>query len=198
MKETRAPAHDHRVSPAVFLSCLFLCAGLASSAEATNVLRGVEMYTNRARLSLDGPPHYTVSLLENPDRLVMDLHGTRHAAPQSDWSGSGAPLRGVRSLQRGTPAKPATRLVFDLAGPVRYWAAWNGVQLLVRLESEDGVKSSPAPGAPTRRFDGRLMDPLGVPMDGTFLLDFSCAGRGGARVPVPDQQVGAQSHQLPE
>lgn len=91
-----------------------LCCGMVSAAE----LRGVEVRTGatgtRAELRLDAKAEYSVISLANPDRLVVDLPGTRMRGSAMP-AGSGA----IRSVRSGQPVAGTTRIVFDLATTVK-------------------------------------------------------------------------------
>lgn len=91
-----------------------LCWNMVSAAE----LRGVEIRSGatgtRAELRLDARAEYTVISLANPDRLVIDLPGTRMRASALP-AGSGA----IRSVRSGQPVAGTTRIVFDLASAVK-------------------------------------------------------------------------------
>lgn len=91
-----------------------LCWNMVSAAE----LRGVEIRSGatgtRAELRLDARAEYTVISLANPDRLVIDLPGTRMRALALP-AGSGT----IRSVRSGQPVAGTTRIVFDLASAVK-------------------------------------------------------------------------------
>lgn len=194
------------MKPGYALLCAFLAIPAAVRVEAANTLRDVEVYANGVRLSLDRAPRYTAFLLKEPDRLVLDFHDTLHAVPSRELEGEGLVLERVRSSQMEPYPEPATRVVLDLSGPVRYWAAWDGTRMSVRLEAAGlrdaagplhhpaalgamsaGLKTPlPAAGAfpkritpASRQFKGRLTDSSGSPLNGTFLLRFFCLDGSG-------------------
>ncbi|KLJ00302.1 hypothetical protein WQ56_09530 [Luteimonas sp. FCS-9] len=106
-----------------------LCWNLAYGAE----LRGVDLQTGatgtRAELRLDGKPEFSVISLANPDRLVVDLPGTKLRGGVALPASRGV----VRSVRSGQPVAGTTRIVFDLASPV--------VAMKPRLEEgTDGVR----------------------------------------------------------
>ncbi|MEN4904332.1 N-acetylmuramoyl-L-alanine amidase [Luteimonas sp. TWI1437] len=91
-----------------------LCWNLAYGAE----LRGVDLQTGatgtRAELRLDGKAEFSVISLANPDRLVVDLPGTKLRGGLALPASRGV----VRSVRTGQPVAGTTRIVFDLASPV--------------------------------------------------------------------------------
>jgi len=91
-----------------------LCWNLAYGAE----LRGVDVRAGatgtRAELLLDARAEYSVISLANPDRLVVDLPGTRLRATAMP-GGAGA----VNAVRTGQPVAGTTRIVFDLASSVK-------------------------------------------------------------------------------
>lgn len=91
-----------------------LCWNIAFGAE----LRAVDVRTGatgtRAELKLDARAEYTLISLANPDRLVVDLPGTRLRAATMP-AGGGA----VRTVRSGQPVAGTTRIVFDLASSVK-------------------------------------------------------------------------------
>jgi len=91
-----------------------LCWNLAYGAE----LRGVDVRAGatgtRAELLLDARAEYSVISLANPDRLVVDLPGTRLRA-EAMPAGAGA----VNAVRTGQPVAGTTRIVFDLASSVK-------------------------------------------------------------------------------
>ncbi|MBB3343629.1 N-acetylmuramoyl-L-alanine amidase [Luteimonas sp. RC10] len=91
-----------------------LCWNLAYGAE----LRGVDLQTGatgtRAELRLDGKAEFSVISLANPDRLVVDLPGTKLRGGLALPAARGV----VRSVRTGQPVAGTTRIVFDLASPI--------------------------------------------------------------------------------
>ena len=88
-----------------------LCWNLANAAE----LRGVEVRSGptgtSAELRLDARAEYKVIPLANPDRLVVDLPGTRLRSGIALPSGQGI----VKAVRSGQPVAGTTRIVFDLS-----------------------------------------------------------------------------------
>ncbi|MET0327541.1 MAG: N-acetylmuramoyl-L-alanine amidase [Luteimonas sp.] len=91
-----------------------LCWNLAYGAE----LRGVDVRTGatgtRAELKLDARAEYSVISLANPDRLVVDLPGTRLRTTAMP-AGTGT----IKSVRSGQPVAGTTRIVFDLTSSVQ-------------------------------------------------------------------------------
>jgi N-acetylmuramoyl-L-alanine amidase len=120
-----------------------VCWNLAEAAE----LRAVELRTGatgtRAELRLDQEAAYQLISLSGPERLVVDLSGTRQAKALRLPAANGL-VRGVRS---GQPAPGTLRIVFDLATPVvalkpHFEAGPDGPRLV--LEWPEDVAMAPA------------------------------------------------------
>lgn len=106
-----------------------LCWNLAYGAE----LRGVDVRSGptgtSAELRLDARAEYKVIPLANPDRLVVDLPGTRLRGGIALPAGQGI----VKAVRSGQPVAGTTRIVFDLASAT--------VAMTPRLEDgPDGVR----------------------------------------------------------
>jgi len=119
-----------------------VCWNLAEAAE----LRAVELRSGatgtRAELRLDQQATYQLISLSGPERLVIDLTGTRQAKALRLPAANGL-VRGVRS---GQPAPGTLRIVFDLASPVvalkpHFEAAPDGPRLVLEWP-EDGVATT--------------------------------------------------------
>ncbi len=112
------------------LALLFLAfAGLPAMAVSAAELRALQLVQGeagtRAVLELDGTVDYKVFTLANPDRLVLDLSGSRLAGGFRAPSPNGV-VTGVRT---GKPAEGDLRVVLDLA---------EGVKPRSRVEREGG------------------------------------------------------------
>lgn len=99
---------------------LSVCAGLslagalsAADVTALRVWEGPEV--TRAVFDLSGPVEYTVFTLDNPNRLVLDLQGSKLATNFDSTSDRGL----VQGLRSGKLEKNGLRLVFDLSGKVK-------------------------------------------------------------------------------
>ncbi len=73
---------------------------------------------SRIVFDMDRRADFDAFKLESPGRVVIDLAGVRinSAIPAAETTG-----QFIRRIRRGTPEKNITRLVFDLAQPVRYF-----------------------------------------------------------------------------
>lgn len=110
-----------------------LCWNLAYGAE----LRGVDVRSGptgtSAELRLDARAEYKVIPLGNPDRLVVDLPGTRLRSGLTLPPGQGI----VKAVRSGQPVAGTTRIVFDLsnatvATPPRIEDGPDGVRLVLQ------------------------------------------------------------------
>lgn len=70
----------------------------------------------RLVLDLSGPVHYKTFSLSAPERLIVDLSGAQLSGDFSQLALNGTPIRGIRSGHFG---QGDTRIVLDLAEPVR-------------------------------------------------------------------------------
>ncbi|WP_101924697.1 MULTISPECIES: N-acetylmuramoyl-L-alanine amidase [Luteimonas] len=89
-----------------------LCWNLAYGAELRDVRVQSGATGTRAELVFDARAEFAIISLSNPDRLVVDLPGTRLRSGLA-LSGAGGIVKSVRS---GQPVAGTTRIVFDLAG----------------------------------------------------------------------------------
>jgi len=91
---------------------------LATTAPQAAELRELRLWqgpdSTRAVLDLDARATYNVFALSNPDRLVIDIAGTRRAASLKFDQGAKGVIRDVRS----GPHEGGLRLVMDLNAPV--------------------------------------------------------------------------------
>ena len=125
-----------------------VCWNLAQAAE----LRAVDLRSGatgtRAELRLDQEASYQLIALSNPERLVIDLPGTRQGKALQLPAASGL-VRGVRS---GQPASGTLRIVFDLTGPVvalkpHFEPGPDGPRLVLEWP-EDGVAAATSAKTP--------------------------------------------------
>lgn len=93
---------------------LALCWNLAHAAEIDQLRLETGPTGTRAEIRLDGAADYQVLSLANPDRLVLDLPGSRLRRGVALPSGAGV----VRGVRFGQPSPGVTRIVFDLSAPV--------------------------------------------------------------------------------
>ena len=127
-----------------------VCWNLAHAGE----LRGIELSSGptgtRAELRLDAEAGYQLIALSNPDRLVVDLPGSR-LQPRLQLPRAAGVVRGVRS---GQPEPGTTRIVFDLAGAVtplkpHYEPGVDGPRLVLEWPGDgEATASTPTPATP--------------------------------------------------
>jgi type IV pilus assembly protein PilQ len=77
-------------------------------------------------LAMDGPGGYEVFNLEDPDRLVLDLHGVVSQLERHSFSVGAAGVVRARAGQYTTEPNPVSRVVFDLEHPVSHEVRDNG------------------------------------------------------------------------
>lgn len=99
----------------------------------------------RAEIVLDGTGEYRVTSLAGPDRLVVDLPGTRLGAKVALPAGNGL----IKAVRRGQPVPGTTRIVFDLAAPVvalkpRMEQSAGGARLVLEWPGDAGAAAQPA------------------------------------------------------
>ncbi len=88
-------------------------------------------------IGLDGPVEVTDFVLDDPDRLVLDLKGARQALPTDRYSGiDRGGVLGVRSSQY---QPDVVRLVIELHRPVRYELTRDANAVHVSFHNPDGV-----------------------------------------------------------
>jgi N-acetylmuramoyl-L-alanine amidase len=92
-----------------------LCWNLAQANEIKDLQLIEGANGTRAELHLQGDVAFRTLSLPNPDRFVVDLPETVPAATLQ----LPAPVGMIRSVRRGQPAPGTTRIVFDLAAPVK-------------------------------------------------------------------------------
>jgi N-acetylmuramoyl-L-alanine amidase len=97
----------------------FLALGTLCLPAAAAEIRGMQLSTNgevtRAVFDISAPLDYKLFEIANPDRIVLDLHGTSFADGFTPPVGKGL-LKGVRTGKQG---KTDVRVVFDLAAGMR-------------------------------------------------------------------------------
>ena len=127
-----------------FALVAFLCllGPLTSSVDAAETIRAVKIDSNPEQVQLlfdlSGTTKYTISTLDNPYRLVVDLRDSRLTAKLGDLLLAGTPIQRVRSgIRNGNDS----RLVFELTGPMKFQSRLikdNGVQLAIDLQPRSG------------------------------------------------------------
>ena len=100
-----------------FLSVFILCAmplwALAADVESVNIWRSPD-YT-RVVIDVSNRPEYSVFVLEDPHRVVIDIRDSQMKAALQGLAIEGSPVTAVRS---GLRNQTDTRIVLDLSGPV--------------------------------------------------------------------------------
>jgi N-acetylmuramoyl-L-alanine amidase len=131
----RAMQRNHNIS-SLCAALLLACSGLAQAAQLVDV-QGVAVVESggRTRALVDVPDgtQYSVFTLTNPNRLVLDLHGSRFSSHFHVPGPNGL----VANVRTGQPTPGDARVVFELSGTVRprsYFHNENGhPQLVVEL-----------------------------------------------------------------
>jgi N-acetylmuramoyl-L-alanine amidase len=127
-----------------------VCWNLAHAGELRGIVLSSGPTGTRAELRLDAEAGYQLIPLSNPDRLVVDLPGSR-VRPRLELPAAAGVVRAVRS---GQPEPGTTRIVFDLTGAVtplkpHYEPGADGPRLVLEWPGDgDATASQPASGAP--------------------------------------------------
>ena len=96
----------------------------------------------RLNLILSEPTQFHVFALENPNRLVVDLHDARLATNLQKVSLSHSALK---SLRGGHPNPETLRLVFDLKNAVHFKSFANDNKIMLDIYAENSVRPTSAP-----------------------------------------------------
>src|SRR5690554_4780701 len=132
----------------VLLLGLALVAGLVLNVATASELNALRLdggpTGTRAELILGGQAEFKVISLANPDRLVIDLPGSRLA----NGFKLPAPAGLVKAVRSGQPEPGVTRIVFDLATAVvamrpRMEPSAGGARLVVEWPDEAGGGGDP-------------------------------------------------------
>ncbi len=103
--------------------------------------------TLQVAIHATGPISYQASLMDQPDRLVIDIPGARDGVDAAVVPVNKDPVRQVR-ISQFVAAPPITRVVIDLLRPVRYDVVQAGANVVAaRLATSAGAPAAPA-GAP--------------------------------------------------
>jgi N-acetylmuramoyl-L-alanine amidase len=158
-------------------SVLLLAAALAAPAFATD-LRGIRLWagpdSTRVVLDLSGAVRHNVVVLQNPDRVVIDVDAARLARRGHKTPSGAGPVRRIRVGHQG---KGTMRIVLDLAHAVRAKSFLTppndryGYRLVVDLYNP-GSGATPALAAAPIRAEH-------TPADGRDLIIAVDAGHGG-------------------
>lgn len=124
----------------------------------------------------------TISKLENPQRLVIDLPNARLGGNQKRLDFRGSEINGVR-LNQFQQDPPVARIVVDLSKPVAYTWDAAGNRLMVRIHPmEESVKPVPIPA-----ISRAVLPSSGVP--GAVVLAGSRVATGSAVTAGADTAV---------
>lgn len=168
------------------LALLLGAVGYAALAQAGGQLSQLRLSagegSTRAELRLDAPlGDYRVFTLANPERLVLDLPGTRLA----EGFRAPAPNGRVIGVRTGTPEPGKLRVVFDLGGAVKPRTRIEGegreTRLILEMFRADSTAAVPASG---RASAGSVSSterpsPAGAPTGERQVLIAIDAGHGG-------------------
>jgi N-acetylmuramoyl-L-alanine amidase len=177
-----------------------VCWNLAYSSEIKDLRLTTGATGTRVEIRLDARAEHKVLSLANPDRLVVDLPGSRFAA------GLRLPAPGgiVSGVRNGQPVPGTARIVFDLAAPVvamqpRYESGPDGVRLVLEWPGDGqgeadpiariaaatspiSAATSPAPSAPASNPD---VDPAAASAEATSRIIASLHGAAQAPASHP-------------
>ncbi|GAA4863870.1 N-acetylmuramoyl-L-alanine amidase [Luteimonas vadosa] len=129
---------------------------LARASEINDLRLDAGPTGTRAELRLDQEAEFEILSLANPDRLVVDLPGTRLDGNFKLPAAAGL----VRSVRSGQPVPGTTRIVFDLASPVavlkpRFEPGADGARLVLEWPGDYGpdpvariIEATQAPAVP--------------------------------------------------
>jgi type IV pilus assembly protein PilQ len=87
-------------------------------------------------------------LLSNPNRLVVDLVGARHALETTQYDGDGKLVRRVRTSQFRNEPHEVTRVVFDLTEGTKYKVAKSGTTVEVSFFTDQAGAPVPVQSTP--------------------------------------------------
>jgi type IV pilus secretin PilQ/predicted competence protein len=145
----KALSAKHLVVFAILLSgAIAIVSSAQSDVAKVNAIR-VENTSTSTRYLIDqtGTADFQDFLLSNPNRLVVDLVGARHALEKTSYEGDGKLVRGVRTSQFRSDPDEVTRIVFDLTEGTKYKVARNGQTVEVSFFA-DGTSPAAADKKP--------------------------------------------------
>jgi type IV pilus secretin PilQ/predicted competence protein len=147
----KALSVKHRMVVAVLLiGAIALTSAAQSDVAKVNAIRVEKTDTStRYMIEQTGSADFQDFLLKNPDRLVVDLVGARHALEKTSYDGDGKLVRGVRTSQFRSDPNEVTRLVFDLTEGTSYKVAKNGTTVEVSFFAGATTETAPKEVAPT-------------------------------------------------
>jgi len=147
----KALSVKHRVVLAVLLTGVIAMTSVAQSDVAkVNAIR-VEQSPTSTKYMIDqtGSADFQDFQLSNPNRLVVDLVGARHALEKTQYDGDGKLVTGVRTSQFRSEPDEVTRVVFDLSEGTKYKVAKTGTTVEVSFFAGEAPpttgKATPAP-----------------------------------------------------
>jgi N-acetylmuramoyl-L-alanine amidase len=133
-----------------FLLGMALVAAVCWNLARAGELKDLELSTGpagtRAELAFDRESGFQLITLANPDRLVVDLPGSRPGPGFHMPAGSGL----VRQVRSGQPVAGTTRIVFDLAAPVsamhpHFEPGATGPRLVLEWPEDGNLAAATAP-----------------------------------------------------
>lgn len=129
----KALSVKHRMVLAILLTGVMALTSVAQSDVAKVNLIRVEKSATSTKYLIEqtGSSDFQDFLLSNPNRLVVDLVGARHALEQTSYEGDETLVLGVRTSQFRSDPDEVTRVVFDLTEGTRYKVAKNGTTVEV-------------------------------------------------------------------
>src|SRR6266545_845001 len=135
MREGGRPMRRILLAGLVILAGIcFASIGLAQTADAPARFKGVKVTELPQGLAViletSGPLRYQATLIDSPNRIVIDMNGT-YAAPKMRWVPTPEPIREIR----GSQWKPATaRVVVELTRQVTYRIHEGATALTLTIE----------------------------------------------------------------
>lgn len=103
----------HRLFWIVCACCLVAQSALSATVNGVRIWRAPDH--TRLVLDLDGPVTHSLTLANNPDRVIIDIHSSKNAANLSSLALANTPIKGVRA---GVQNERDLRLVLDLSARV--------------------------------------------------------------------------------
>jgi hypothetical protein len=160
-------------APAAAIALLWLALPLAGAQSAPQLLASTEVVSVQSVRMIpawDGPALEilasrplipSISKLENPSRLVIDLPGAALSGSRPRIDFHNEQVKGVRVSQYRTTPSPVTRIVVDLAAPVD--SSWDaaGNRLMVRMRTPPQTAAKP-PSVPAFT---QGVQPVAVPLN---------------------------------
>jgi type II secretory pathway component GspD/PulD (secretin) len=143
----KALSVKHRMVLAILLTGVMALTSVAQSDVAEVNLIRVEKSASSTKYLIEqtGSADFQDFLLSNPNRLVVDLVGARHALEQTRYDGDDKLVRGVRTSQFRSDPNEVTRVVFDLTEGTRYKVAKNGNTVEVSFFAGDQKAQATTP-----------------------------------------------------